>query len=492
MKRLTFCWLFLALCHLGTALFAQEITARLDLGRRDPKPDFYVYSPTDGGLVTLGPTSRVSSRYVGLVKYDVNLREQWAKQVLVQNGNRNLDFVTVIGPNILVFMSEFFPREKVIKTFYYAYDLEGNQLADQSLLSVYPNQKEQKVDLQYVLSPNKRRLLCYKNLQNRRESEKILYYTFDDEGDLVRNGEIDIRYPDERFRVRNLRVSNNGNIYILGQFFARDRIRNPNDFKYLIYRYDVGIEEGIELPIDIGGRYISNLAFRLDRYENIYLAGFYSNRDEDLLAGTLFQKISSQGELLQDATQAFSPQFLSNYLSSGQINRGKELRNFQMDPENGIILRSDGGVLLLAEQFYVTYQSYRDQFGFWVDREIYHFDDVVLTSIGNNGEIEWQAIVEKYQQSDQPNTLSFFNAIGARGVYIFYEYKPRRKDFNLYYNRVDINGEVDPRKPLLREYRYGNEFYPRYSEQISNNEAIMVYFHNRGRGLSVVKVRFES
>lgn len=473
-------------------LTAQEITARLDLGRRDPKPEFYEYSPADGGLVTLGPTSRVSSRYVGLVKYDANLREQWSTQVLTQNGHRNLDFATVIGRNILVFMSEFFPKENVIKTFYYAYDLAGNQLADQALLSVYPDQKEQKVDLQYVLSPDKRRLLCYKNLQNRRESEKILYYTFDEEGDLVRNGEIDIRYPDERFRVRNLRISNRGNIYLLGQFFARDRVRNPNDFKYLIYAYDVSREEGVELPIDIGGRFISNLAFRLDRQDNLYLAGFYSNQAEDQLAGTLFQKISAEGELLQNVIQPFSDQFLSNYLSSGQINRGKELRNFQMDPDNGIILRSDGGVLLLAEQFYVTYQSYRDQFGFWVDREIYHFDDVVLTSIGNTGEIEWQAIVEKMQQSDQPQTLSFFNAIGARGVYIIYEYKPRRADFNLYYNRVSIGGEVDGRLPLLREYRYGNEFYPRYCEQISNDEAIMVYYQGRGRTLSVVKVRFES
>jgi hypothetical protein len=489
MKRFTLCCL---LWGLIAQLPAQEIIARLDLGRRDPQPDFYEYSPQDGGMVTLGPTSRVSSRYVGLVKYDASLREQWKAQVLEQNGNRNLDFATVIGRNILVFMSEFFPKEKVIKTFYYAYDLDGKQIADQELLSVYPNQKEQKVDLQYVLSPNKRRLLCYKNLQNRREAEKILYYTFDEEGDVVRNGEIDIRYPDERFRVRSLRVSNQGNIYVLGQFFARDRVRNPNDFKYLIYAYDVTREAGVELPIDIGGRYITNLAFRLDREENLYLAGFYSNQDEEQLAGTLFQKISPDGTLLQDATQPFDPSFLSNYLSSGQIDRGRELRNFQMDPDDGIILRSDGGVLLLAEQFYVTYQTYRDQFGFWVDREIYHFDDVVLTSISNTGAIEWQSIVEKTQQSDQPSTLSFFNAIGAQGVYIFYEYKPRRQDFNLYYNRVGIYGDVDRRKPLLRDYNYGNEYYPRYSEQISNDEAIMVYFHSRGRGLSVVKVKFES
>lgn len=475
----------------ATPVAAQEVVARLDLGKRDPKPDFYEYSPADGGLVTLGPTSTISSRYLGLVKYDAQLREVWSNEVLEQNGRRNIDFVTVIGEHILVFMSEFFPKEKVIKTFYYAYDLEGNQLADQALLSVYPNQREQKVDLQYVLSPNKRRLLCYKNLQNRQEAEKILYFLFDDEGDLVSNGEVDIRYPDERFRVRSLRVSNLGNIYILGQFFVSNRVRNPDDFRYLIVKHELAAQtESFEIPVDIGNRFISNLAFRLDREENIYLAGFYSNEREDQLAGTLFQKISPQGELLIESAQPFSPRFLSNYLSSGQIDRGRELRNFQMNPEDGIILRSDGGVLMLAEKFYITYQTYRDYYGMPVDREVFHFDDVILTSIDGSGQIEWQAIVEKRQQSEQPASLSFFNAIGPSGIYLFYEYKPRGAAFNVYYNRIGINGSVDRRKPLFPNYRYGNEYYPRFSEQISNDEAIMVYFNNKGRGLSVLKLRF--
>ncbi len=484
---------FLFLVLLGLTMtpgYAQEISARLDLGRRDPKPDFYEYSPVDGGLVTLGPTSTVSTRFLGLVKYDSNLREEWSNEVLEQNGRRNVDFVTVIGSHILVFMSEFFPKEKVIKTFYYSYDLQGNQLADQALLSVYPNQREQKVDLQYVLSPNKQRLLCYKNLQNRQEAEEILYYIFDDEGDLVSNGEIGIRYPDERFRVRSLRVSNAGNIYILGQFFVSNRVRDPDDFRYLIFKHELATGEGFEIPVDIGDRFISNLAFRLDREENIYLAGFYSNQAEDQLAGTMFQKISSRGELVLESAQPFNAQFLRNYLSSGQIDRGRELRNFQMNPENGIILRSDGGVLLLAEKFYITYQTYRDYYGMPVDREIFHFDDVVLTSINSNGQIEWQAIVEKMQQSEQPANLSFFNAIGPGGIYLFYEYKPRGEPFNVYYNRIGINGSVDRRKPLFPGYRYGNVYFPRFSEQISNDEAIMVYFHNKGKGLSVMKVRF--
>jgi hypothetical protein len=490
MQRIIRLGLLIGLLSAALGALGQDITAKLNLGRRDPKPDFYEYSPTDGGLVTFGPTSRISSRYLGLVKYDAQLSEAWRAQVLEQNGNRNIDFVTVIGRYILVFMSEFFPREKVIKTFYYSYDLAGNQVADQALLSVYPNQREQKVDLQYVLSPDKRRLLCYKNLQNRQEAENILYYIFDDEGDLVRNGEIGIRYPDDRFNITSLRISNASNVYLLGRFFVGNRIRNPDDFRYLIYKYEVEREAGFEIPVNIGARYISNLAFRLDREENIYLAGFYSNQREDQLAGTLFQKISPQGDLLVESAQPFTPNFLSNYLSSGQINRGRELRYFRMNPEDGIVLRSDGGVLLLAERFYVTRQTRPDYYsGMMIERQIYHAEDVVLTSIDYNGQVEWQAIVDKVQQSEQPSRISYFSAIGPGGIYIFYEDKPRGQPYNVYYARVGIDGSIERPRPLFRNYRNGDEFYPNYCEQISNDEAIMVYVRNSGRGLSVVKIK---
>ena len=468
-----------------------QIISRLDLGKRSPKPQFYEYSPVDGGLITMGPMRTSSSRQVGLVKYDSDFKKQWSKKVMDQNGRKNIDFVTVIGANILVFVSEFFPREGVIKTYYYRYNLEGEIMADQEILSVYPNQKEQKVDLQYVLSPNKRTLLCYKNLQNRKESEQILYYLFDEEGDYVQNGEINIKYPDNRFRVRTVRVSNQGNVFLLGKFYIRTRVNDSDDFKYLMYRYDTQAQQGFEFPIELGDKFISDLAFRLDREENIYAAGFFSNRSTYRIAGTLLQQIDRNGQLIRNTSKEFSENFLSNYLTSGQIDRGRELQNFYLDSEDGIILRSDGGVLLIAEKYYVTYQRFRDVYGYITDREIFHYDDVILTSISGDGNIEWHAIIEKEQASESPATLSYFNAVGGGGAYIFYEYKPRRRDFNVYYNQVAMNGDVSQAAPLFDRYRFGYQFYPRFCEQINNNEAIMVYFQNRNNMLSVIKVKFD-
>jgi len=469
-----------------------EIIARLDLGKKDPKPDFYEYSPVDEGLVTLGPTSRVSSRYIGITKYDRNLKREWNQRVLEQSDRKNIDFVSVIGRYIFVFVSEKFPKEGVIKTYYYCYDLDGNELADQTILSVYPDEREQKVELQFVLSPDKRKLLCYKNLENRRDVEQVLYYLFDDEGDYVQGGDITLRYPDNRFRIRTVRVSNSGNIFLLGRFDLARRIRDLDDVKYMVYRYDINTQEGREIEIALGNKFITDLAFRLDRDENIYVAGFYSANSTYQIIGTLFQKIGPNGGILLNSSERFSEEFLSNYLSSGQINKGKELKNFYLDSQDGIILRSDGGVLLIAEKFYVTSQPFRDVYGYWVDREIYHYEDVILTSVSGDGNIEWHAIVDKNQVGESPATLSYFNAIGSTGTFIFYEDRLRRRNANVFYNAIAIDGQVSERTALFGDYKFDNEFYPRFCEQVNNQEAIMVYYQGRGKKLSVVKVRFDT
>ncbi len=483
--------LLLLACGMAQPLLSQRIDSRLDLGRRQPKPTFFEHSPADGGLITFGPMSVATTRFLGIVKYDAALKEEWKKEVIEQNGRKHVDLVSVIGEYIMVFVSEFFPGEGVIKTTYSSFDLQGNPVVEEAIISVVPNQKEQKVELQYVYSPNKRRLLAYKNLANRRESETVVYFLFDDEGEIVQNGEFDLKYPDNRFTISNIRVSNNGNIFVLGKFTRTVPVVNPDDFEHIIYRYDLQQREGNEIKIDIGGRFISDLAFRLDRDENMYIAGFFSNRGVDMQAGTLLQKITPNGQVEVQALSEFDASFMSNYLSAGQIDRGRELRNFFIDPEDGIVLRSDGGVLLIAEKFYVTYQSYRDMYGTWVDRPIYHFEDVIFTSVSSDGRIEWHSIVDKRQMSESPEPLSFFGAIGAAGSYVFYQYKPQRGPINVYVNQVGISGEVSERRPLFDDYRYTDAFFPRQSIQINAREALLVCLTNQGKGLSVIKVNLD-
>ncbi|MBP6723163.1 MAG: hypothetical protein KA239_12595, partial [Bacteroidia bacterium] len=174
-----FALLLLAALCLSHPSHAQEVVARLDLDRRDPVPQFVEYVAADGGLVTLGNQSRKSSRYLSITKYDDQFNKSWTKQVLQQNGHSDIDLMAVLGEDVYVFISEYFPRDRTVRTSYSHFDLEGNAIETRKVISELPNEKELRVDLKYTRSINKKKLLCYKNLDEGTKSETILYYLFD-------------------------------------------------------------------------------------------------------------------------------------------------------------------------------------------------------------------------------------------------------------------------------------------------------------------------
>lgn len=475
---------------LGSHAFAQEVVARLDLDRRDPEPQFLEYVAADGGLVTLGNQSRKSSRYLSINKYDEDFKKTWTKQVLQQNGHCEVDLLAVLGEQVFAFISEYHPRDRSLRTTYSHFDLDGNAIAQRLPLAELTNEKEHRVDLKYVRSINKRKLLCYKNLEEGAKQETILFYLFDEEHDEPVPGKIVIPYPDDKFQVRKIMVSNSGQVYVLGKFFKVNRVKAPDDFGFKIYRYTPGDAEpqAEEVSIDLGELYLTDLTLKIDRDENLYLAGFFSHQSTDAIIGTCFFKINSDLEEEVRSTQRFSDDFLANFLRDKQIERGRELQNFYLD---NIILRSDGGVLMIAEKFYTTFNSYVDIYGYWVDQKIYHYDEIIVNSVSANGDLEWSSVVPKRQQSERRDQLSYLDVVSGTNLYLVYGYQPRKDPRTLYVNSVDFDGKVAERRALIPNNSLDDSFFPRYSEQISNSEALLVYVQERDKIFSIVKVAFE-
>lgn len=80
---------FIAFCvGFFTWAEAQEIVSNLRLGRNEPKPIWFEYSPLDEGLVTVGAMSRENSKEMGLFKYDNTFKRQWQVTLFMQNGKK--------------------------------------------------------------------------------------------------------------------------------------------------------------------------------------------------------------------------------------------------------------------------------------------------------------------------------------------------------------------------------------------------------------------
>jgi hypothetical protein len=318
-------------------------------------------------------------------------------------------------------------------------------------------------------------------------NERIDYYLFDAQTDSMVRGEIALPYPDEKFQVRKLVVSNSGKIYVLGKYYLVSRIKTPQDYGFKLYSYTPGDPQGKNLSIELGELFINDLTLRAGRDENLYLAGFYSHQSSEEIIGSCFFRINPDLESELQSTQRFSDEFLKNFLRDQQIDRGRELRNFFLD---NIILRSDSGALLVAEKYYTTYNSYVDVYGYMIDQRIYHYDDIIVSSVAGSGDLEWSAVARKKQQSDVRETLSYLDVVSGESLYLFYGYDPKREPRTIYYQEVSMTGEVSERKPLLGAASIDETFYPGSSEQISNHAALLSYYQEREKIFSIVKVEF--
>jgi hypothetical protein len=473
-------------CSLAS-LHAQQIQASLYLGRKDPKPWWIEYSPKDKGMVTVGPMSKASSRYIGLYKYDEQFNRQWYKQVFEQNGKMRVDHVAVLGDNIVVFVEEELTKEDQLVLWAYQFDLKGNPLANRKEVNRGSRQKKERMELNYSLSLNKKRLLCFQKLGKKGEKEKLKFFVFDEKFKAPSEGGMELPWASEKFVIKSVKVDHQGNVFVLGRAEEADS-DGGTPFRHYIYLYSFSDKSAVEIPLDFQNHIVTDLSFRVDKEGNILIGGYFSKSAPGSVGGVFYQKIDgSTLKVSVESYEKFPETFLSRYLSQKQLEKGKELNDFYLDK---IIPRSDGGVLLIGEQYYLTSNSFRDVYGFWYTQTFHHYDDVIVTSVSGSGKVEWNSVLYKRQLSESPAQLSYFDVVTGENLFFFYEYREKESGVNVYYQTVGMDGEISKRVPLFADYRPADSFYRVYCEQINNQEAILVYFQQRKKVFTIVRVSF--
>jgi hypothetical protein len=474
-----------------TSLNSQTITSALYLGKKEPEPQWFEYSSVDRGLVTISYASRTSSRYINLYKYDANFNRSWYQQLYEQNGRKSILNLAVLGERILVFIHEKKGgRNEPERHYYLSYMLNGAHDKQEKTLEVPAGLRRDNIpQMQFERSSNKKYLLAWQNFSTEKENEKLLCFVFSTDTQYVSTRNIELPAPDNEIKIHAVRISNKGTIFILARKAPEGRIRNFENAKWVLYR--IGSEMSVPEVIDIhfNNKIITDLTFRIDKNDNAILGGFYSNKSKGKIIGTLYGRADSGSiKMTEIAANALPTTFLQNYLSSRQIEKGRELDDIYLD---NIILRSDGGVLLLAEQYYVTSTSYRDVYGYWYNRNLFHYDDIILIALSPEGKIEWNTIIEKSQSAESNFELSYVPVVAGDGIYVFYKTRKKGLGANIYFQKVTDDGKLSVPKGFLSEFSESDTFYRKSCEQISNNEAILVYYQSRKRLFSLLKVSFQ-
>jgi hypothetical protein len=396
--------------------------------------------------------------------------------------------------------------------------------------------KEVEGSFAYSISKDSSKLLIYNELPyERKNPERFGFRVFDQDFKLVWEKNIVLPYNDDKFTVEDYRIDNDGNVFLLGVLYEDDakwRRRGSPTYKYVVLSYMDNGNALEEYRIDLADKFITDLTFRIGNDGKLVFSGFYSERGTYSIKGTYFFHLDPRERAVQDRKATpFNFDFLTAFMSDrnkqkamealekNDTRKAPELYDYSLDE---LILRSDGGAVLVAEQYFVE-QVYDNSYGlyspfyspfydpFYYNRYnnrqtdyYYHYNDIIVVNISPTGDIEWTARIPKQQETrnDGGYYSSYSMATTRDGFFFLFNDDGRNfgRDDGKFYTytggnnsvvavaQVNIKGEVSV-APLTTNRDAGVITRPKMCKQIGKRE--MAVLGERGRGYRFGSLKFE-
>ncbi len=257
-----------------------------------------------------------------------------------------------------------------------------------------------------------------------------------------------------RYEIREVMHDPNHNLLLWMYVTDKDkRSADPAKFYYKMVRVNRTTLELEEANLRDSVYFLNAVQPALDELnQKIRLVGFFSEKDRTTIAGSVLASVSLAPLQIDTIGLArFDLEFKTKLQGYKNANRSKELADYYI---KDIVMRSDGGALLVAESNYQTIQTYvQYSQGFPIYREIiyYHYDEIVVVSVNANGTIDWRQIIPKAQVSTQLSPYNSFVSLPTeKHLNLIFNEEGRSKNAVVMY-RINNQGDVVPRIILSPE-----------------------------------------
>jgi len=355
----------------------------------------------------------------------------------------------------------------------------------------------------YEISRDSSKYVIYYNLPyEKKGKEKIglIVYTIDH--DKLWEKEIEFPYLDSHFRVSDYELDNQGTFHVLGKIFQEKKEREK---KKPFYHYEINsyFADGTEknYKIEIENKFLKDMQISLDDDGNIICAGFYSSKGTWSIDGSYFIKIDAETkQMVSESYNEFGMDFILQNLTEKQEKKVKKKQEKGKDAElykydlDQIILKDDGGAVLVGEQYFVrvvTNTTSNGNGGVTTTTTYhYHYNDIIVISISPSGDILWTEKIPKRQKTTNDGGYwssyamavvkdKLFFIYNDNGKNLFYKEGNKLHQFSRSKDSIVMLSSVDYEGNTTREALFTIEdsdllTRPKISTQLSSNELVIL------------------
>ncbi|MBS1566606.1 MAG: hypothetical protein JST39_19640 [Bacteroidetes bacterium] len=254
--------------------------------------------------------------------------------------------------------------------------------------------------------------------------------------------------------------------------------------------------------VETGGRVLDEIKTKIDNTnKRILLSAFYYKQKRGNIEG-LYSVIwdRQNNRKIREFANVFSDDLRNNAKSpDGSVRMA--FNDFFI---KNIIMRRDGGYLLISESEYTTsrnggfnrwdymgggnpwispmdyyywspYSSWGSPWNRWNSGVAtrYHAENIMVLSYSADGSVEWTNVIPKSQFDDESDNEVSFQTMNTGGeVHFLFNVPERRGVLMLTDQSLSAEGKIT-RNPTLKNLDKGYEFMARYGKQVSARQMIM-------------------
>lgn len=445
-------------------------------------------------------------------------------QVLIYKNYRDLHFISRYDMNLkLVEKSrlDFFP-DRVLNTEFIQYsdfsyviyqyqkknilycmaaklDADGKKVGDPKLLDTTGNINYAATNRIYsvIFSEDKQKIMVFKINSRNDRAHIVTTSLFDKNLDLLRKSRLVVNMPQRNDFLSEFSLDNEGDLACIR---ASGTSQNDNINKITLITKRALNDSFSITDLRLNGLFLDDLRIKADNVNKHYIiTSFFSKKRRGDIEGLYYYLWDKQQnkEILTAAT-VLSDEFRVDAKGDGNVKAA--FNDFFL---KNIILRKDGGFLIVSESAYTTsrgntlnrwdylygspywaqtdYYAWNSPAGFypwWRSNSFnttltrYFADNLAVISFDPSGKMEWSNVIRKAQYDDNSDNFIGYGMLNTGNQLHFLFNVQEKREMTLSDQSLAPGGQIN-RNPTFKNLERGYDFMPRHSKQIGARQMII-------------------
>ncbi|MBL7803492.1 MAG: hypothetical protein JNL02_07140 [Saprospiraceae bacterium] len=418
--------------------------------------------------------------------YDNQMKLSWSRR-LDDLDRRGIQILNVVGGRndfSIIFKVR---RHGITQLRVHKYD-PGATLIDSMTLKNYGERVFFPPILDVVRSEDRNCFVVY-NTAEREQLEMTCFRL--DRMQVLWDKNVVLREPFYESDVDAMVLGNTGDLYLVSEHDNRKARIEEHDFRIL--RVNANTDQLLRAPLP--GLLTCDVKFTYDNQnQRLVGAGLYGEKNRDRANGSFFLLAGPNLAAPMVRSEPFDNQFFDilRRRDTPDSDDSSPARGIADADVTQLVLREDGGAILIAERHHEIQRGATAARGFWRDgaRLVvdYYYDDVIAVAFNPDGTIPWKTILHKkqYSQDDEGSFSSYFLMRSADQLHVLFNDEIKYENTCSEYV-VSPLGDFD-RNSLLNTFGQNLRLRFRDAHQISVDECLIPSeFRNR---LKLVYLRF--